>query len=153
MGRSKHMLMLVVVAVAGCGRSSTSTNTQGPKLVEPARPMIEGVWLVESAEMGGQAMPAEFVKTTTLTISGDQYVVMVGNAPDRGTVRRDDTKSPKTMDIVGFEGPNKGKTFLAIYELVGDKLRVCYDLSGESRPTEFATKPGTKLFLATYGRK
>jgi hypothetical protein len=27
-----------------------------------------------------------------------------------------------------------------------------YDLSGESRPTEFATKAKTKLFLVTYRR-
>ena len=36
------------------------------------------------------------------------------------------------MDITGTNGPNKGKTFLVIYELKGDELRVCYDLSGES---------------------
>ena len=57
------------------------------------------------------------------------------------------------MDIKGTEGPNKGKTFLAIYELKDDKLTICYDLSGEARPTEFKTKPDTKLFLVTYERK
>jgi uncharacterized protein (TIGR03067 family) len=115
--------------------------------------MLDGTWSLESAEMGGQAMPPEFVKTTSMTLNGDQYTVMVGNAPDRGTFRCNDSQSPNTMDIKGLEGPNKGKTLLAIYAWAGDKLRICYNLSGADRPTAFATKPGTKLFLATYRRK
>ena len=57
------------------------------------------------------------------------------------------------MDITGTDGPNKGETILAIYERDGDALRVCYDLSGKSRPTEFKTKAGTQLFLVTYKRE
>ena len=51
------------------------------------------------------------------------------------------------MNITGQKGPNEGKTFLAIYELKGDELRVCYDLTGKSRPAEFASKADTLLFL------
>jgi hypothetical protein len=65
----------------------------------------------------------------------------------------DTSADPKTMDIKGVEGPNKGKTCLAIYELKDDKLTICYDLSGESRPTEFKTQPKTQLFLVTYERE
>ena len=57
------------------------------------------------------------------------------------------------MDITGTEGPNKGKTFQAIYELDGDTLKVCYDLSGKGRPTEFKTAEGTQLFLVIYTRE
>jgi uncharacterized protein (TIGR03067 family) len=54
------------------------------------------------------------------------------------------------MEITGTAGPNKGKTFSAIYELQGDTLKICYDLTGKARPTEFKSKAGTQLFLATY---
>ncbi len=47
-------------------------------------------------------------------------------------------------------GPNKGKTFLAIYKLDGDKLVICYDLTGKARPKEFKTEPKSMLFLVTY---
>jgi uncharacterized protein (TIGR03067 family) len=60
--------------------------------------------------------------------------------------------SPKAMEVTGTAGPNKGKTFPAIYELIGDTLTVCYDLSGKARPSEFKSKAGTHLFLATYKR-
>lgn len=57
---------------------------------------------------------------------------------------------PKALDIAGTEGPNKGRTILAIYEQGGDTLPVCYDLSGKGRPAGFRTKEGTRLLLVGY---
>jgi hypothetical protein len=42
--------------------------------------------------------------------------------------------------------------FPAIYELDGDTLRICYDLSRTKRPAEFKTLPATQLYLVTYER-
>jgi len=64
----------------------------------------------------------------------------------------DFTSEPKGMTITDTAGPNQGKTFPAIYELKGDTLRICYDLSGAKRPTEFKTVAGTQLYLVTYTR-
>jgi hypothetical protein len=41
---------------------------------------------------------------------------------------------------------------LAIYELDGDQLKICYDLTGKSRPKEFSTKDAKQLFLVNYKR-
>ncbi len=57
------------------------------------------------------------------------------------------------LDVIGTEGPNKGKTIPAIFDLAGDTLKICYDLSGQARPTEFKSSPGTQQFLATYQRE
>jgi uncharacterized protein (TIGR03067 family) len=57
------------------------------------------------------------------------------------------------LTITGTDGPNKGKTFPCIYELDGDTLRVCYDLSGVKAPADFSTAAGTQLYLVTYTRK
>ena len=57
------------------------------------------------------------------------------------------------MTVTGTNGPNQGKTFPCIYELKGDTLRICYDLSGAKRPTEFKSVADTKLYLVTYSRK
>ena len=83
----------------------------------------------------------------------DKYEVSVGGKPDKGTYTLDSTCKPKGMSITGTEGPNQGKTFPAIYELKGDTLRICYDLSGAKRPTEFKSTAGTRLYLVTYSRK
>jgi uncharacterized protein (TIGR03067 family) len=112
-----------------------------------------GTWLPSSAEFGGKVFPDAVRKTIKLVIKDDKYTVTVGKGIDKGTVMLDPKAKPKAMDITGSDGPNKGKTMLAIYERDGDTLRVCYDLSGKSRPTEFKSKEGTQLFLVTYKRE
>jgi uncharacterized protein (TIGR03067 family) len=113
----------------------------------------EGTWLAQAAELGGQKFPDDVRKAIKLVIKDDKYTVTVGKETDEGTVKLNAAAKPKEMDITGTKGPNKGKTFLAIYELDGDTLRVCYDLSGKNRPTEFKTKEGSPLFLVTYKRE
>jgi len=79
--------------------------------------------------------------------------VTVGTKVDRGTVKLNPAAKPKELEIKGSDGPNKGKTILAIYERDGDTMRICYDLGGKNRPTEFKTKEGAPLFLVTYKRE
>lgn len=116
------------------------------------RKLLQGVWLPTAAELGESAFDEATLKSMKLVIDGDAYLVAVGKLLDKGTIKTDPAARPKTMDIIGSEGINKGKTFLAIYELSGDNLRICYDLSGTARPTEFKTQKGKLLFLATYKR-
>jgi uncharacterized protein (TIGR03067 family) len=115
---------------------------------------IDGTWLASAAELGGKPWPEEIRKVTKLVVQDGKYAVTVGKAPpDKGTIKLNVSAAPKELDITGIEGPNKDKTILAIYERDGDTLKICYDLSGKSRPTEFKTAADTKLFLVTYKRE
>jgi uncharacterized protein (TIGR03067 family) len=114
---------------------------------------MDGTWLASAAELGGEKFPDEVTKTIKLVVGDGKYTVTVGKDPDKGTVKLDPSKKPKSVDITGTEGPNKGKTILAIYEIKDDTLKVCYDLSGKARPTEFKTAKDTQLFLVTYTRE
>ncbi|HQR31421.1 MAG TPA: TIGR03067 domain-containing protein [Blastocatellia bacterium] len=118
---------------------------------EDDRKMIEAAWTAVSFELAGQKLPEAAFKDTKLVLADGRYTYQNDNGIYK-LVPVEDPKAPKAMDITGTDGPNKGKTFMAIYELTGDSLRICYDLSGQTRPTEFATKAGTKQFLATYKR-
>lgn len=113
---------------------------------------IEGSWAPIKAEYGGQPMPNAVLKTISLELANGKYKVMA-ESPDYGTYSLDAATKPKSMTIIGTDGPNKGKAFPCIYELNGDTLRICYDLSGTKRPTEFKSVAGTKLYLVTYNRK
>lgn len=110
---------------------------------------IEGTWILMTAELNGRKMPDQGFKDTELVLTDGRYTYQNDHGAYK-LVASDDTKVPKAMDITGTEGPNKGKTFLAIYELKGETLRICYDLAGKTRPSEFATKAGTMQFLAVY---
>lgn len=115
---------------------------------------LEGTWLPSSAELGGKKFPDEVRKAMKLLIRGDKYTVTVEKEGfDEGTVKLKPSAKPKAMDITGTKGANKGKKILAIYEHKGDTLRICYDLSGKKRPTEFKTSEGTQLFLVEYKRQ
>ncbi|MCI0695366.1 TIGR03067 domain-containing protein [candidate division KSB1 bacterium] len=114
--------------------------------------MVEGTWLPVDAELGGQKFPDEVLKTFKLTITDGKYTVNVGEQIDKGTIKLEPATKPKAIDITGTEGPNKGKTILAIYDLTVDALRICYDLEGKQRPTEFKTVKDTQQFLVNYKR-
>jgi uncharacterized protein (TIGR03067 family) len=114
---------------------------------------VQGNWKPVTAELAGQPMAETLLKTISLKLDNGKYEVFVGDEPDRGTYTLDLGAKPKGMTITGTEGPNLGRTFPAIYELKGDTLRICYDLSGAKRPAEFKSLAGTKLYLVTYARK
>jgi uncharacterized protein (TIGR03067 family) len=114
---------------------------------------VQGNWKPATAVLGGQPMTDAVLKIISLKLDHGKYEVFVGNEPDRGTYSLDTTANPKGMTIIGTEGPNHGRTFPAIYELKGETLRICYDLSGAKRPTEFKSTAGTKLYLVTYNRE
>ena len=119
------------------------------RLAAQASP-IEGTWLPVSAELAGKPFPDEVLKTIKLVVKGDKFLVTVGQSPDSGDLKINSAAKPKAIDIVGTDGPNKGKTFLAIFEREGDTMKMCYDLSGAARPKEFKTLENTQLFLVTY---
>ncbi len=114
---------------------------------------VQGSWTPTKADLGGQPMAEAVLKSISLKLENGKYEVSVGGRPDKGTYTLDSTSKPKSMTITGTEGPNQGKTFPAIYELKGDTLRICYDLSGVKRPTEFKSMAGTRLYLVTYSRR
>jgi uncharacterized protein (TIGR03067 family) len=117
---------------------------------------MSGTWKLTKAELAGQPMPPAVLKSITLKMDGANYEVIVvtekGPSPDKGTVAIDPAAKPKGMTVTGVTGPNAGKAFPAIYELMGDTMRICYDLSGANRPTEFKTATGTQLYLVDYAR-
>ena len=114
---------------------------------------VQGNWKPAKAELAGQPMSDDVLKIISLKLENGRYEVFVGDEPDRGTYSVDSATTLKGMTITGAEGPNNGKTFPAIFELNGDTLRICYDLSGAKRPAEFKTVAGTKLYLVTYNRR
>jgi uncharacterized protein (TIGR03067 family) len=114
---------------------------------------LQGTWLPVKAELGGKPMSDELLKTVVLKLNKDNYETTVAGEADNGTWTVDVSTKPKGMTVNGVIGPNAGRTFPCIYEIQGDTLRICYDLSGARRPTEFKTQAGTKLYLVTYNRK
>jgi len=142
----KHLLCLCLAVGASLHAFAAGSPDDDAKAVQ-------GHWKPAKAELAGQPISDAVLKSISLKLDHGKYEVLVGSQPDRGTYALDSTSQPKSMTITGTEGPNRGKTFPAIYELKGDTLRICYDLSGAKRPTEFKSIAGTQLYLVTYHRQ
>jgi len=150
--------MKALFALATCVAFSFAVNAADeatPAKLADAK-VHEGVWKPIAAVLGGAKLPPPALQAITLKITGTNYHVTVEGEkePDQGTCALDTSTSPKRMTIISTNGPNRGKTFLAIYEMKNDRsLRVCYDLSGTEFPKEFKAPKGTTLYLVGYRRQ
>ena len=114
---------------------------------------FQGTWTFESSESGGQKLPADQLKDLVLTFDGAKHTVKNGSEViQTGTQTIDPSKSPKAIDVTLTDGPMKGAVLLGIYELDGDTLKVCFDLGGKKRPTEFKSPPGSETFVNVHKR-
>jgi uncharacterized protein (TIGR03067 family) len=83
-----------------------------------------------------------------VVVSGDKYTLTAGKETEAGTLKLDETKTPKTVDSLMTEGKDKGKTQLGLYEQSGDELKLCFAEPGKPRPNGFDTKGSTNsLFV------
>jgi uncharacterized protein (TIGR03067 family) len=160
------ILLLVVFSVAPLAQAedkcapATLGNSKpaAPQAEAPKgdAPTHEGVWKPIAGILDGARLPEPALKAITLKIAGLNYEVTVEgeNQTDKGTCTLDTTTNPKRMTIKSTEGPNRGKTFLAIYEMKDSvSMRVCYDLSGMDFPKEFKAPKGTHHYLVGYRRQ
>ena len=111
---------------------------------------LQGMWAPISLVEDGNEQPSEDLKRLRLTIKGNTYVYSLDERSFRAVYTNDPAKTPKQMDITFEDGPQKGKTMLAIYSLHGDELKIC---GGFTRPTEFSSKPNSEMILFVYKRE
>jgi uncharacterized protein (TIGR03067 family) len=79
-----------------------------------------------------------------LDVDGDQRIIRAGDVVyTRSYCRINPCTNPPTMDIMVTQGGMRGHTLLAIYEINGDRLRVCLAATGRERPRHFDPRPGS----------
>ena len=118
----------------------------------PASHPIEGHWQPFKAELGGQAAPALALESMRLTFRAGQYWVrFAGDVHDRGHYEISDDQTPASLLLHGVHGTNNGRKIPAIFQLVGDRLRICYGLDG-CVPGAFVAGADAQ-YLVTYRRE
>jgi uncharacterized protein (TIGR03067 family) len=114
---------------------------------------IEGTWLPSKAELAGDVAPDMALAKICLVIHAGTYAVHFGHeVSDSGSYTLGALAEIQTIVLTSFSGPNAGRTIPSIYQLVGDRLRICYGLDGTT-PTEFAAPAGSPHYLVSYKRK
>ena len=114
---------------------------------------VIGNWQALSGTVAGMALGDEVVSATTLCIGPHSYEVNLAGNIDRGSCEFESSTMPIKMKIFGQEGPNAGKTYLAILEFVkADEIRVAYDLSGSTYPSCFDPTTDKHNYVASFRR-
>jgi uncharacterized protein (TIGR03067 family) len=126
---------------------------------------LDGTWVVESIVRDPKERGPGEGQGIRCAITGEKVVfTFPGQDKPAGSflIRIDPTRKPKALDIREGEPPSgksvnatrKGPPVLAIYELDGDTLRVCWaPLEKRERPKEFAAKPGSNHSLVVLKRQ
>lgn len=109
---------------------------------------LQGTWHIASLEIEGTGMPAG----GSITIEGDRFTTAAMGAEYCGTIEIDASKRPKRFDLLFSAGPELGNRSLGIYQLDGDTWKICLTIAGNTRPTAFATAPGSGHALESLVR-
>jgi uncharacterized protein (TIGR03067 family) len=109
--------------------------------------LLAGTWKPKEANLGDNKIEPMVLEKATVIYEGSKYTVTIGDKEEKGSFILDPKKVPKTMDIFPTSGDNNGKTLLAVYELTGDKLTICYSLTPTVRPENFSPDSNTLLVV------
>jgi uncharacterized protein (TIGR03067 family) len=120
--------------------------------------ILEARWVFEAAEYQGKPVDADEAKDmfpSEMVITGEQYGLVWSGKRHEGKLSLDSTKRPAEIDFSGsvFDVLKPRK---AIYELDGDRLKLCLPFVGPNadppRPTSFVTDPQSKNAVLIYRR-
>jgi uncharacterized protein (TIGR03067 family) len=111
---------------------------------------LQGAWFITALELDGSAMPVP--PDARIVIEGSRFQSLGMGAVYEGTVEVNARKKPKAIDMMFTAGPEKGNRSLGIYELDGDRWRLCLAVTAGSRPKTFEAAPGSGFALETLER-
>lgn len=125
-----------------------------PSIAQPAldgdKKLIQGSWDWDPAVKHPVAHPPVHVER--VVIQGDSltfhYDLEGRKSFARALYILDPTASPKRIEFTFPEGRTKGVT-LGLYEIDGDRLRICYKGPGEPRPKNFADRQSPNSTVVT----
>ena len=133
-------------------RSKTVVSEKG-KAIEEELKRFKATWRFIDIEAEGEKVPAKAFEKDTLVLKGNQFTSYVAGRVVHGVFKINPLAKPKTIDIIFTEGPGKGHSQKAIYELEGDTQKICIAMPDQPRPTEFASKAGSGHILEVLQRE
>ncbi len=114
---------------------------------------LEGDWHFDSLEIDGRAMPAAMLERSRLLFDGERFRMESPEATYDGRFTIDASTDPMQLDIEFVEGPEAGNRSHGIFVRDRDRLTICLGLVGSTRPTAFATRPGSGHALEHLRRR
>lgn len=92
---------------------------------------FHGVWIGVTRKLGNRETLVPGNSRTFIIAGNKFYGVVNSGLVHPTTIRVDATKRPKSIQITMEDGDRKGQSDIGIYELTGDRLRICFLLEKE----------------------
>ena len=141
--------LLLVAAVLG----SAPLTARAAESADKDNEAMQGEWTIESLTYHGNQVAAAELSTWRRMVERNHVVWKRGEETLLELdIKFDSTQKPKTLDSTATAGNEKGQILLAIYELDGDVLRVCFADPGQARPTDYSSNPGSLQSMYTAKR-
>jgi uncharacterized protein (TIGR03067 family) len=139
--RTGYLLPLLFVAASGLAAAQGKTDDAAGDLKK-----LEGTWVLVSGKQDGKPIAADSVGKSRIVWKGKDVIVETphqAKEPIKATATLA-AGGRGTMDWLRANGPDAGKTMLAIYEFRGpDEYVVVFAPAGKGRPKDLDTKPGS----------
>ena len=116
------------------------------------RDLLQGSWRLTALETDGSPTPAGALTGASIAITGQTFRSTGMGETYEGRFELDETSRPRTIDLIFTSGPQAGTRNLGIYTLKGHTWTICIATRGTTRPSAFATAPGSGLALETLRR-
>jgi uncharacterized protein (TIGR03067 family) len=137
-------LVLLGCLLAGCRAVSTGDSTDDTK-------KWQGTWKLVGSSYDGEPQMADM----EWIVDGDHYTIRLNHQlhEDLNMFKLD--ASRKHIDVIHHETPagTYGGKVKGIYEVSGESLKVCCDLTGQEYPKSFDTKRGSRKVLYQFRRE
>ncbi len=123
-------------------------------MTELDRHELTGDWQALAYALDGKKAKAEDLQDIKLSfdVEGKAEARRAGQVFVASTTKIDPMQNPPTIDITYTEGDIKGKIALGIYKIEGDVLTICRAAPDKTRPSQFASNPGSGHTLMAYKR-
>src|SRR5437588_8738547 len=89
---------------------------------------LKGAWTLVGVEEGGERVQIKenTDRSMKLLFAGNKFTAERKDKRNELTYKLNGASKPKTIDLTPVTGFDKGKTYLGIYELEGDELKLCF---------------------------
>jgi uncharacterized protein (TIGR03067 family) len=142
----KRTIWLVVLncLLAGCGAVSTANSADDAKT-------WQGTWKMVATTYEGEPQMADMA----WIVDGDRYTIRLDGQQNVDPYMFKLSASRKQIDVFHHETPpgTYGGSLKGIYQVSGDSLTVCYELTGRRYPNSFAAPRGSRQILYRFRRE
>ena len=111
----------------------------------------QGIWRMVTTTYDGEPQTADM----EWIVDGDHYTIRLNGQShvDPYTIKLD--SSQKHIDVFHHETPpgTYGGSLKGIYDISGDSLTVCFDLTGQRYPESFNANRGSRQVLYKFRRE